>query len=123
MVLRGFIGFEALEDRAKINPYLPMRWRKARLKICFRGKWISRSGLFEGFVAGTYGHCLPDDTDLERQEGYFRGKIFTAERIDIGILKGKYQHSEFVDDGFFQGRWRIACPDPEDQSDDTEENF
>jgi hypothetical protein len=89
----------------------------------FKGKWISRSGLFEGFLTGTYDHYLPDDTDLKRQGGYFRGRIFTAERVEIGVLKGKYLRSDFVDAGFFQGRWRIACPDLDDQSDDTEENF
>lgn len=89
----------------------------------FKGKWISRSGLFEGLLAGSYGQSLPDDTELERQRGYFRGKIYSAQRVEIGILKGKYQDSNVLDGGFFQGRWRITCPDLDDMSDDIEENF
>ncbi|UCG61452.1 MAG: hypothetical protein JSV52_14215 [Candidatus Zixiibacteriota bacterium] len=89
----------------------------------FKGKWISRSGLFEGFLVGTYGYELVDDTELEEPRGYFRGRIYSADRIAIGILKGRYQGSPLADAGFFQGRWRIICPDLQDLTNDVEENF
>ncbi len=89
----------------------------------FKGKWISRSGLFEGFVVGTYGPRVLEDTEPDSPRGRFRGIIYSADRVEIGVLKGVYRGSLSGDGGFFQGRWRIVCPDLNDQGDDLKENF
>lgn len=92
----------------------------------FKGKWITSTGGFGGLLTGTYRRYADfetNDTELARTGGSFRGKIYSAQRIEIGVLKGRFRASPLVDDGFFQGRWRVICPDLDDQSDNMEENF
>ncbi|MBU0879018.1 MAG: glycoside hydrolase family 65 protein [Candidatus Omnitrophica bacterium] len=43
IVVRAFAGINILEDRIKISPNLPKNWRSLKLKIYFRGRWISLS--------------------------------------------------------------------------------
>ena len=95
------------------------------LKV-FKGKWITSTGSFGGLLSGTYHHYADlevNDTEFVRPGGAFRGKIYSAQRLEIGVLKGRFRASSLVDDGFFQGRWRVICPDLDDQSDNMEESF
>jgi hypothetical protein len=90
----------------------------------FFGKWISATGEFKGFLKGTYGrrpgmNNNPDNA--RRGHGWFAGKIYDASRNEIGVLKGRYRAAPFLENGFFQGRWKLHCitnePDPSDGED------
>ncbi len=82
----------------------------------FFGKWVSREGRFEGFIRGIWDFS---DTSLivassTPTGGFFRGHIFSEDRIQIGYLAGHFVSRESENDaigGFFQGRWKILCPD------------
>lgn len=92
----------------------------------FFGKWISRNGEFKGFLKGTYGHLpRPEVTDATRKHahGWFTGKIFNANRIEIGVLKGRYRSAPWHKNGFFQGRWKLHCNAIESELADNEEGF
>ncbi|UCE25596.1 MAG: hypothetical protein JSU74_06000 [Candidatus Zixiibacteriota bacterium] len=92
----------------------------------FKGKWITSTGSFGGLLNGTYHHYADqevNDAESVRPGGSFRGKIYSARRVEVGVLKGRFRASSLVNDGFFQGRWRVICPDLDDQSDNMEENF
>ena len=46
--------------------------------------------------------------------GFFRGQIFSEDRLQIGYLAGHFGSPESENDaagGFFQGRWKIICAD------------
>lgn len=90
------------------------------------GKWISRSGRFEGFLKGTFG-SHPDanasDVAFDHAGGWFAAKIFAANRSEIGILRGAYRSADEVNDGFFQGRWKIRCNNDGRDPSDSEEGF
>jgi len=92
----------------------------------FFGKWISKTGEFRGFLRGTYGH-LPvsgdNPTAIRRAGGWFAGKIFNANRVPIGVLKGKYRSSLRYCNGFFQGRWKLFCDNPVAEPTNEEEGF
>lgn len=79
----------------------------------FVGKWISADGNFEGFVRGRW-EMHPDfhadERAFEWAGGWFAGGIFTADRVQIGVLGGRFVVSSDPRGGFFQGRWRVRCP-------------
>jgi hypothetical protein len=74
------------------------------------GQWIDRSGVFKGFLRGTW------EPDLHRPgHGFFRGTIFSRDKMEIGHFRGNYilprnAHSR----GFFQGGWKLHCPEESD---------
>ena len=87
----------------------------------FAGKWISDNGRFEGFVAGTWTpgpNTNATDASQGRTGGTFEGKIYTANRVEIGALRGQYKAANSVRGGFFQARWKLYCPTTTDNSDD-----
>ncbi len=79
----------------------------------FFGKWISANGNFEGFVRGFFQPIL-DDSNGEANHltfgGYFYGGILNAEKMLIGLMGGRFANPEDGERGFFQGRWKIGCP-------------
>ncbi|RME28471.1 MAG: hypothetical protein D6800_03865, partial [Candidatus Zixiibacteriota bacterium] len=77
------------------------------------GKWISRNGRFEGFLRGTWAphpDMHANGMAHRRAGGWFRGGIYDANRNRIGELRGRYCDGRYMRDGFFQGRWRLNCP-------------
>lgn len=90
-------------------------------KEVFYGKWISRNGKFEGFVKGTYKKHANDNAHINAHRnsgGWLRGQIYSENGQEIGILRGKYTHSEGNRGDFFQLRWKLYCGDIRDNSDD-----
>ena len=80
----------------------------------FRGKWISRNGRFEGFLRGVWGPHPDDNANghaFHRAGGFFKGLIYSADKVEIGALRGRYAHRDDVRGGFFQGRWKLDCAD------------
>ena len=68
------------------------------------GKWVDRSGNFEGLLKGTW-------TPLRSEtgpDGYFEGRWVDEDLVVKGFFKGHYC---LCDDGlgFFHGRWITAC--------------
>ena len=92
----------------------------------FFGKWIDRDGLFQGLLRGTWGphpNHHASDRGKVRGGGWFVGQIFNANADSIGVLRGHYKGSEDLNSGFFQGRWKLNCPDlrgDDDGMDDDE---
>ena len=80
----------------------------------FIGKWISENGGFEGFVRGTWrphpNHHANEEA-FRHAGGMFIGKIYSANRAEIGVLRGRFKASDEINRGFFEGRWRLHCPD------------
>jgi len=92
----------------------------------FYGKWISRTGEFKGFLKGTYDHphCQEvTNARMKHAHGWFAGKIFNANRIEIGVLKGRYRSAPWHKNGFFQGWWKLNCNAIESDPDDNKEGF
>lgn len=84
-------------------------------KNIFYGKWIDESGRFEGLLRGHWGP-MPDehadDNGFLHAGGWFRGKVYTADGLPIGILAGRYKSDDNAESGFFMGRWRVRCFTP-----------
>ncbi len=79
----------------------------------FFGKWISESGKFEGFLKGTWrSHPFTNMSEnaVAMPGGFFEGSIYDASRREIGKLRGKYKAAQGHPEGFFQGRWKLNCP-------------
>ncbi len=86
----------------------------------FVGKWISTDGSFEGFVRGGWSE-FPDfhaaDSGFAHAGGGFRGGIFNANRLPIGMLRGLFWSSDRAESGedsdgllgHFAGKWALAC--------------
>ncbi len=89
----------------------------------FFGKWISRDGHFEGFLKGVYGFRPMVTVNPFRAHGWFAGKIYNADRDEIGVLKGKFRSAPYVKNGFFQGRWKLYCNSTESDLSDSDEGF
>ena len=91
----------------------------------FFGKWVSREGRFKGFIKG---HWVFNEISLtagtpDQAGNYFRGQIFSENRIQIGFLAGRFIAAGSENNsmgGFSRGRWKILCP-AEDWN-DTENN-
>lgn len=82
----------------------------------FFGKWVSREGRFQGFIRGHWD--FSDSSQIVASAtptgGFFRGQIFSEDGIQIGNLAGHFITRESGNDalgGFFQGNWKIPCPD------------
>ncbi|UCG34913.1 MAG: glycoside hydrolase family 65 protein [Candidatus Omnitrophota bacterium] len=43
IVIRGVAGISFLDDRLKIDPMLPKRWKRIKFKFLYKGRWISMS--------------------------------------------------------------------------------
>ena len=83
-------------------------------KRMFFGKWINRDGLFQGLLRGTWGphpNRHASDRGKVRGGGWFAGQIYDAGANPIGVLRGHYKGTEDLNSGFFQGRWKLNCPD------------
>jgi len=92
--LRGHYGRNETGDRA------------------FFGKWIDRLGQCKGFLRGTWAPFPTvsiDEVNCGRARGWFKGRIYNVNRVEIGVLKGKYRGSAHYRGGFFQGRWKLHC--------------
>lgn len=82
----------------------------------FFGKWVSREGRFEGFIKGhwEFGDISLTVDSSAQAGGFFRGQIFSEDRVQIGYLRGHFSTAQSENDaigGFFQGRWKIICAD------------
>ncbi len=40
IISRGVAGIQVLEDRIKIEPFLPRKWQGVSLKFCYKGRWF-----------------------------------------------------------------------------------
>lgn len=79
----------------------------------FIGKWIDENGNCQGFVRGLYRELdLPVLNQL-RNQGIIAGKIYNAEKVEIGALVGKFKAGFGNELGYFQARWRLYCPTAE----------
>ena len=91
------------------------------------GKWINRNGQCEGFLKGQYEPTRHRNGDLEAGHRYsggeFHGRIFDAERNEIGRMHGQYQSAQRRQNGFFQGRWRLGCGYDRERDQDGVHNY
>jgi hypothetical protein len=60
---------------------------------------------------------------FQEAHGWFAGMIFNANRIEIGVLKGRYRSAPWHKNGFFQGRWKLHCNAIESKLADDQEGF
>ncbi len=72
----------------------------------FVGKYISRAGLFRGFLRGTW---EPDDGGLHWSE--FHGHWVGAAEVIEGVLGGRAYNVPGREGGFLEGRWTAVCDD------------
>ncbi|MDF1543725.1 MAG: hypothetical protein P1R58_01340 [bacterium] len=81
-------------------------------KRVFFGKWISETGKFEGFLKGNWRpHAVNNMSEhAMRPGGFFEGGVYDASRAEIGRLRGQYRAAPQGPGGFFQGRWKLSCP-------------
>lgn len=81
----------------------------------FFGKWIDQSGAFQGLLRGIWG-LMPDEhasmVALGHGHGWFFGGVYDANGTLIGALRGHFRGPKDSTSsvGFFDGRWKIACP-------------
>jgi len=85
-------------------------------KRVFFGKWIDHDGQFEGLLRGTYrpigvSYGNGSFESLRKGGGAFVGKIYNAEKTEIGILKGRYHSMPSWKNSYFHGRWKLHCPE------------
>jgi trehalose/maltose hydrolase-like predicted phosphorylase/CheY-like chemotaxis protein len=40
IIFRSFAGIDILDDRIKIEPFLPKRWGSIKFRFCYKGHWI-----------------------------------------------------------------------------------
>ncbi len=116
-----------MDHRGVITGYLNGHYgvNENGMRVLF-GKWISMSGEFEGFIKGTYGYHPNDNANgnaFRKGPGWFKANIYSADRVEIGVLKGKFRSAEGIRNGFFQGRWKLHCNDLDANISDTEEGF
>lgn len=86
----------------------------------FVGKWISENGDFEGFIRGTWRphpNYHANEQAFRHAGGMFVGKIYSANRSEIGDLRGRFKTEDDLQSGFFEGRWKLFCPDDVDDGD------
>jgi trehalose/maltose hydrolase-like predicted phosphorylase len=43
IVMRAFVGINTLEDIIRIDPHLPDKWKRIKLRFHYKGRWISLS--------------------------------------------------------------------------------
>lgn len=85
----------------------------------YYGKWIDMSGRFEGFVKGTWS----PNGSATVPNGKFEGRIFDANELPIGYMKGHYQSHPLLERGWFAGRWKIDCGRPNGGDGGDDESF
>ena len=110
--ISGYLGGHFGQNQAGLN--------------VFFGKWISASGLFEGFLKGTYSQHPSfgnHPMDFRNAQGWFAGRIYGQDGDEIGLLKGRYSSAPASEDGFFCGRWKLHCNSTEPDPSDSEEGF
>ena len=103
--------------RGNVEGYLRGRWGvNDDGRKMFWGKWISSNGRFEGFLRGRwYVFSEPRDVADDRIIGAFKGGIFNAGRMPVGMLRGHFwshNRDETIDTplrGRFEGKWSLAC--------------
>ncbi len=87
----------------------------------FWGKWISADGRFEGLLRGMWAphpDCEASDRAFERAGGYFAGRIFDAQSMPIGHLRGRYRLGDSEHPrGGFAGKWKLDCRSEGDDRD------
>ncbi len=87
----------------------------------FFGKYIDRSGKFEGLIKGKY-HTGNSFSPKHRHAGWFRGYYYNADGNILGVLKGHYhENPKETGMGNFFGRWKNYCgqiPDIDDGMED-----
>ncbi len=79
----------------------------------FFGKWIDNNGFFQGLLRGYWGttpNHHANDRAKFRAGGWFVGGVFDGNATLIGELSGKFKRGDSTHVGFFQGRWRLNCP-------------
>lgn len=62
IAVRGFAGIDVLEDRIRVNPHLPEKWQRLKLKCCYQGRWIFLTitkNQVEIFIQGPSGRPYP----------------------------------------------------------------
>ena len=92
----------------------------------FFGKLVARDGQFEAFVKGRWDlrpDYNADQSAFEHTGGWYRGRIYTPDGTPIGIMGGRFRSAEFERGGFFQGRWKLYCPNAAEAPGDQEEGF
>lgn len=92
----------------------------------FFGKWINRGGDFEGFLRGTWKphpNVHASENAIRRAGGRFYGNIYSAARVQIGVLKGRYGNARFIDGGFFHARWKLLCRQVKPVDDELDDNL
>jgi hypothetical protein len=119
-----------MDDRGFVIGYLKGHFgRNDAGNRVFFGKWISRDGRFEGFIKGRWGYsnCTTDNILSPcHPGGYFVGLIYNGDRQEIGALGGQFRVGFSESDrpgGYFQGRWKIYCPDEPIITLNVEEGF
>lgn len=77
----------------------------------FYGKWIDQSGAFQGLLRGIWGLYPGERVGLpSKGRGWFFGGIYDADANLVGSLRGNFRGANSNKPGFFEGRWKIACP-------------
>lgn len=80
----------------------------------FLGKWIDEEGNCLGFVRGLYRE-FPDPqlpvVNKVHNRGMLFGKIYNAEKAEIGVLVGRFKAGFGNELGYYQARWRLYCPE------------
>lgn len=110
-----------MSNHGEVNGFVRGNWGvNENGRQIFVGKWISENGRFEGFVRGSWAQ-FPDfsaaDSAFAHAEGGFRGGIFNANRLPIGMLRGLFWSSDRAESsgdtdgllGHFTGKWALAC--------------
>lgn len=82
----------------------------------FLGKWIDEDGNCQGFVRGYYqeGPSVAFENAL-RNHGVIVGKVYNAEKAEIGVFVGRFKAGFGSELGYFQARWRLYCPNAEEE--------
>jgi hypothetical protein len=84
-------------------------------KQVFYGKWIDSEGNFEGLMRGYWGLWGRGDNSPRAKRwvgGWFLGGVYDGDATPIGVMAGRIK--SLVGDnkaGFMMGRWKVGCPD------------
>jgi hypothetical protein len=116
-----------MDNRGRVIGFLRGHYGRndAGEKVFF-GKLVARDGQFEAFIKGRWDlqpDCNADQSAFEHAGGWFRGMIYAPDRTPIGVMGGRFRSAEFERGGFFQGRWKLYCPNVADALGDQEEGF
>jgi len=80
IVLRGFAGINVSRDRISINPSLPKEWRRIRLNLLYKNKWIFLTltkSQVKIFIRGPRGKSCPFHVEINgRVYCFLLGKTY-----------------------------------------------